>query len=425
MIDQKQENEIKLATEYLLKYRWLIQQEMPEEYYLVKKYEKKLRSFFQVKFGWSLVATAKLYKLDKLPAEGKKYLGIKEFQSHEDYALLCCIMAFVENQDMDGQFLLGDLCEALMHYYPETDINPLSWESYSWRKTLIRVLNYLIDNKVLSLVDDKSDAFLINGYQNGAVAGEALYELTPITRYFIRNFKKPLAEYDNYIEMMDNELAINQGNDQDMAKVHRQRLYRKLLLQPAVIRRNCSEDETIYFRHQYNSIEADFIKYFDMELEMYYDSTIAISHEKKAFFSEIFPNTVKGIHDVVLLLSCFIKEYNRDGVQYLYEYDDFVALIEEFQNKYKEKWTKELREMSSTMLLKVISDELVKWEMLEIINNQFTINPVFFRFGGRYANDDVSKGDKDKNINKKSNRGRKPRKAATKGGEQMCLINGN
>ena len=64
MIDQKQENEIKLATEYLLKYRWLIQQEMPEEYYLVKKYEKKLRSFFQVKFGWSLVATAKLYKLD-------------------------------------------------------------------------------------------------------------------------------------------------------------------------------------------------------------------------------------------------------------------------------------------------------------------------------------------------------------------------
>ena len=147
--------------------------------------------------------------------------------------------------------------------------------------------------------------------------------------------------------------------------------------------------------------------------------------KKKAFFSEIFPNTVKGIHDVVLLLSCFIKEYNRDGVQYLYEYDDFVALIEEFQNKYKEKWTKELREMSSTMLLKVISDELVKWEMLEIINNQFTINPVFFRFGGRYANDDVSKGDKDKNINNKSNRGRKPRKAATKGGEQMCLINGN
>ena len=135
METEEEKEELRQAAELLLEKQWILRREMPEEYFLIRRYEKRLREYFREKCGWPLLVNARYYKLEKIPAVPQAFMGIAAMQSPEDYVLLCCTMAFLEEQEIDGQFLLGELCEALLSYYPQAEaVEPLNWESYDRRK---------------------------------------------------------------------------------------------------------------------------------------------------------------------------------------------------------------------------------------------------------------------------------------------------
>ena len=140
------QDELRQAAQLLVENRWVTRQDMPDEYLLVRRNEKALRHFFRDKCGWPLLVTPQFYKLEKIPAVPRPFMGIEAMQSVEDYVLLACVMAFLEEYEVGGQFLLGDLAEALLSNYPEEAYTPkLNWESYNWRKSLVRVLHYVVD----------------------------------------------------------------------------------------------------------------------------------------------------------------------------------------------------------------------------------------------------------------------------------------
>ena len=143
MVEASEQEELRRGAQILLENRWVSRREMPDEYLLIRRNEKALRQFFREKCGWPLLVTANFYKLEKIPANPWGFMGIAAMQSIEDYVLLACVMAFLEEYESGGQFLLGDLAEALLAYYPQEAHTPrLNWESYNWRKSLIRVLNF-------------------------------------------------------------------------------------------------------------------------------------------------------------------------------------------------------------------------------------------------------------------------------------------
>ena len=139
MVEASEQEELRRGAQILLENRWVSRREMPDEYLLIRRNEKALRQFFREKCGWPLLVTANFYKLEKIPANPWGFMGLKAMQAIEDYVLLACVMAFLEEYEAGGQFLLGDLAEALLAYYPEdAHTARLNWESYNWRKSLIR-----------------------------------------------------------------------------------------------------------------------------------------------------------------------------------------------------------------------------------------------------------------------------------------------
>ena len=165
------DDELAMAAQLLLRDRFVLREEDPEGFFLVRRHERALREFFREKLGWTLLMNMRFYKLEKVPAAGAPYLGIEALQGPEDYALLACILAFLEEQDVDGQFLLSRLLEVLPGLYPADAPLAISWESYAWRRALIRVMKYLEAERLIRVVDDESEGFLAAGLSGGVPAG--------------------------------------------------------------------------------------------------------------------------------------------------------------------------------------------------------------------------------------------------------------
>ena len=184
----------------------------PEQYQLIRQYEPILRNYFFEKCGWRLVQHPQFYKLEKIPAEPEGWMGITDFQQPRDYALLCCVMAFVEEKNVDEQFLLSELCENILALYPHETApdESLNWENYNHRRSLVRALKFAVETGLVRQVDGDSEQFAMRR------ESEALYEVTLMARYFLRSYPKDLHQYSSLQELQsaehfDEEAATGTG----------------------------------------------------------------------------------------------------------------------------------------------------------------------------------------------------------------------
>ena len=396
-MDDKED--LRHAAQVLMENRWVLRSLMPEEYLRIRRNEKKLRSFFREKCGWPLLVTARFYKLEKIPDAPMPFMGIEAMQSAEDYALLSCVMAFLEEYEAGGQFLLGELAEALLSYYPqEVSSIRLNWESYNWRKSLIRILNYLSGIHVLKIVDDASENFVSLGYAtDGSIAGEALYEVTAMARYFLRSFPNDLEEYASVEELCAADFSPESSEEAMSARQRRNRVYRKLLLRPVCYRTTPSEGDFLYLRNMSGRIAGELEDWFDLYLELYRNAAMAVSHERSTWFSDIFPVRMRGIHDVVLHLSHWLRTLPGGKERLPLSPGEWQAQVEHFAAATKDGWTKEFREMSTKRLSEVLLEELQSWGMAEIDDDGLIVLlSAIFRLEGKYPDTYEGKGSEEK-----------------------------
>lgn len=394
MVEASEQEELRRGAQILLENRWVSRREMPDEYLLIRRNEKALRQFFREKCGWPLLVTANFYKLEKIPANPWGFMGIAAMQSIEDYVLLACVMAFLEEYESGGQFLLGDLAEALLAYYPQEAHTPrLNWESYNWRKSLIRVLNFLAEEGIINIVDDESTGFISQGFNaDGAIAGEALYEVTNLARYFLRSFPKELSDYVSWQDLLEADYVTDTNEEARSLRHRRNRIYRELLLKPVFYRQGEYEADFAYLRNRQGRLEDIIQDWFGLHLELYQNGVMAVSHEQSTWFNDVFPVRFRGIHDIILHLSHYLRELSPEQVKQPMTINQWQGHLEQLSKNTKAGWTKEYREMSLKRLSERLLEEMTSWGMVKVDEDGLiTVQSALFRHEGVYPADYTGK----------------------------------
>ena len=383
-----EQEELRQATRILMENRWVTRKDMPEEYLLIRRLERPLRHFFRDRCGWPLLVTAQFYKLEKIPAQAQSFMGLAPMQSREDYVLLACVLASLEEYETGGQFLLGELAEALLSYYPEDAFtSKLNWEDYSWRKALIRVLKFLAEEKIINIVDDESEGFVSAGLKDGVMGGEALYEVTSLSRYFLRSFPKELQYYSSLQELAEADFFTENTEEAQAARQRRQRLYRSLLLTPVLYK---GEDplDFLYLRNRRERFINDLSDYLGLHYELYQNAALAVSHEQNTWFRDVFPAKFRGLHDIMLHMSHYLRQLPKETLAHPFSQEEWLEHLAALSEATRSGWTKEYREMKQERLSGELLSEMQAWGMAKVgADGSVTLLSAAFRHEGAYPKD--------------------------------------
>ena len=174
----------------LLEEFWISRDSDREKYDRVKRDVPKFQKFIREQLGWKLIHTEHLIKLEKIPAHAESFMGIQEFTEIQDYCILCAVLMFLEDREEQERFLLSELID-----YVETVLKgdlPIDWTSFTQRKSLVRVMQYLEKLQILRVHEGSSEAF---GQERGR---EVLYENTGYSRYFAVSLGRDISAYESW-----------------------------------------------------------------------------------------------------------------------------------------------------------------------------------------------------------------------------------
>ncbi len=332
------------------------------------------------KFGYQLIVHRHFAKLEKIPVLPEAWMGIESFQQPRDYAILCCVLAFLENKNVYEQFLLSDICGEVVALYPGEI--PLDWRNYEHRKSLVRVLQVITGLGMLKVVDGDTAAF------NFSESSETLYEVSLVTRYFMRSYPKDLFQFTSKEEILAAEVEDVSG------AWRRHRVYRQLVLSPVVYQREMDEADFLYIRNFRNRLAEDLEKHTGLRLEVYRQSALLAAPENR-FELTLFPDQ-RTISDIALQFAGLVRQrlagsnWERDPQGCLrltaVEFQQLVKICRELNGG---GWSKQYREG----LLRHTADELLafltdwKLAMVDQESKLILLLPALARLTGEYPRD--------------------------------------
>lgn len=379
--------ELREALTLLLEHYWLVREHQPEAYSLIRRHEADLRRYVFEKCGWHLLQHPQFYKLEKIPAQPQSWMGLRECQQPRDYALLCTMLAFIEEKDVEDQFLLSDLCDSLLALYPHEQGcgGRLNWENYEHRRSLVRALQVLVALGALRLVDGDSEQFAMRQ------EGEALYEITVLSRYLLRAYPKDMQAYH---DMQALQAAESFDDDAVTGKGRRVRIYRQLLLTPVYSAADARSEDFSYLRNMQRRLREEMENYTGLQLELYKDCVMLTSPERSGWCSEIFPSQRSGLHAVLLhAAALYRRERLETGGDKPLSSVDFEGFIERCRTCHGSGWTKEYRELPLSRLAVHVLEELVDWGMAvcDPVTGFIELRPALGRLQGQYPDDYLAK----------------------------------
>ena len=284
------------AQEQLLVRRWILRSQDPQLYYEIKDHQKELRRRFQDKFGYALIINPLLAKLEKIPGQAQASMGIQAFESIREYQMFCYLLMFLEDKEIEEQFILSTLTEYVALCFPKGEV---SWNSYQCRRQLIHVLQYAVKSGLIKVTDGDGEGFLRNEQQ------EVLYENSGISRYFVRNFMQDIMHFQEPEEFSRSEWF---AMEEDRGIVRRQRIYRKLLLSCGVYPDTQKEkdEDFAYIRNYRGHIARDLEQLFPCELQVYSSAAFLVL-DREHTIGNVFPQN-HALHDLILLVHAALRK---------------------------------------------------------------------------------------------------------------------
>jgi uncharacterized protein (TIGR02678 family) len=373
----------KEAAEYLLESFWVLRAQEPEKYQLIREREHVLRLFFLEKMGLRLVVHRHFAKLEKVPVEPESWMGIETFQHPRDYALLCCLLAYLESKSVDEQFLLSDLCEELQSLYPHNDA--LDWTQYEHRKSLVRTLQFAEELGLVRVVDGEIESFSFAEDQ------EVLYEAPVVSRYFMRSYPKDLFQFSSLNEILEAEWQ-HDGHDKTAERRHR--VYRRLMFSPAMYGKGAADEDFQYVRQYRHRIREDIETFTDYQFELYKQVAMLTAPERKSHLT-LFPDH-KAVMDIALQFAGVVRS-RRDEEQVAVQPDgtvkltwiDFEQWMSICQEQFRHGWSKQYREMPLGEVAHQVYQLLAEWQLAatDPETGQVILYPALVRLSGRYPAD--------------------------------------
>lgn len=285
--------------EELLHRKWIIKEKDIDLYYRVKDALKDIRKVMQDKFGYAIIMTPYLIKLEKIPGKTETWMGIQEFQSVKEYQMFCYLLMFLEDKEREEQFLLSSLTEYIQLQFTDGNID---WTDFTTRRQLIRVIKYSGNINLMKQNDGNEDRFAMERDT------EVLYENSGISRYVLRNFMREVTDYHTPEDFEKSEWL---DMDEDRGIVRRQRVYRRLLLSCGMYRMDNGDDDFLYIRNYRNQIQSDFQNYFSCSLQVHKSSAYLNLYEDCSM-GKVFPfnNTMS---DLIVMIFGEIQKRVKSG----------------------------------------------------------------------------------------------------------------
>ena len=367
---------------------WICRDTDKESYYRVKRDIPQFQRFVREQLGWKLVHTENLLKLEKRPAHAEPFMGIGEFTEIRDYCILCVVLMYLEDKEEQEQFLLSELID-----YVETqlkDYMEVDWTSFTQRKSLVRVLQYMERLQMLRVYEGQSEAF-------GMEAGqEVLYENTGYSRYFATSFPVDISGYQSWKDFETTDFEEVQ-EDRGAARINR--VYRQLAVCPAMYWEESDDADARYLKNQRQWVAKYLRENLGGQLDIY-KNTACLTLDEDDCYGSVHPRNAM-LPEVVLLVCSSIQDELAAGSLkksdneciYVDRYE-FEHIILSCRKKWLFAWSKEFREMEKTKFVETVKEYMKNWQMIRCEDERIVIYPVAGRVSGVYPSD-VNGGAKD------------------------------
>ena len=374
--------------EKLLENYWFVKDMNQESYNLVKQdLTDEIQDFIKNKLGYKLIVNPYLIKMEKIPGKPQEFMGIQEFDTKLEYVFLCLILIYLEERTRGEQFILSGLIDYIQNLVAEVDINDIKidFTIYSQRKSMVKVLKFIKEMGFIKLYDGDENKFAEN------IENDVLYEVTGISKYFMRNFSSNITDCNLYTDIYEKEQL---GLEQDKGKERRQRVYRRLFTENVVYKENENDQDYNYIRNYRNAINQDVDKMLESTLEVHKNGAYILLVENKNF-KHTFP-TNKGISDVILFVNRVIKE-KINSKEYQKDINDLVMiseiqltkLVREVKTRFLKGFSKEYREMEEDKLVLDIVEYMKQFDMIRENKDtkEYIIMPIISKIIGKYPKD--------------------------------------
>lgn len=366
------------VLEKLLSERWFVKVANKEEYYQVKDEIGKYQTLLSEKLGYHIIVNPYVIKLEKIPAVPENWMGIMEFSEPIDYIFFCLTLMFLEDKEIEGQFILSQLTEFMQSTWKQSDID---WTIYQNRRCLVKVLKYCVKCGILQVYDGSEDSF-----KNDSQA-DVLYLNTGVSRYFMRNFTKDITGFTSPEDFIGEDWF---GLDEDRGIIRRQRVYRRLLMSMGMERTEETEEDFTYIRtYGKKNFEKDFSDLLNCELQVYRNQAFLVLSEDTNM-GKCFPET-NSLSDIALLIAHMIRDMVRRGELepdmqdriYIQE-NHFLDIIETCKKTYQSGFAKLYREMTAKEFCRAVIEYLTQMELIEKKGGRVSICAAFGRVVGVY-----------------------------------------
>ena len=354
------------GLEVLLNRRWVLKAQDKELYYKIRDEIGEIRKVASDKMGCMITENSILVKMEKIPVVPESFMGIREFGSREEYAMLCILLMFLEDRDAQEQFILSQLTEYVAANMPGEVID---WTLYTNRRRMIRVLRYAVAQGLLCITDGSDDIFMDDA------GGEVLYENTGASRYFMRSFTKDILAYTSPEDFRESDWF---EMDEDRGIARRHRVYKRLLFAPGMFKENGAEEDFDYLKYYGRRLAEDLEQVFDCSVQIHRGSAYMMLGEN-CQMGTVFPGN-NVLSDIVLLCCHKIRE-KIDAGEWKLLGDErcvvdmlaFERLIRDMRQENAEFFSKNYKEMPESEFVRSVVDEMECWKFLRRMEREHQV----------------------------------------------------
>lgn len=373
------------VLEELLENYWILSQFDKEKYDEIRQeLDEKTINFIKYKLGYKLIINPYIVKLEKVPGIPKAFMGIKEFSTKLEYIFLCLILIYLEEKVRKEQFILSQMIDYIQNSVVDIDLGDIviDFNIYKQRQSMVKVLKYIRDLGFIKLYDGDENKFAEN------IENDVLYEITGVSKYFVRNFTSDISDCNLYTDIYEKEQL---GLEQEKGIERRQRVYRRLFTENVVYSESKDDQDYLYIKQYKNTIAQDVDQMLDSSLEIHKNGAYILLAEHEPF-KNVFPAN-KSISDVVLFMNTILierlennefKKEENDSI--LISEIEFSNIIKNLKENYSRGFSKEYREMDEIKLQEQILDYMTDFDMIRYEKDlkQYRIMPITFKVKGKY-----------------------------------------
>ena len=360
---------------------WICKDNNKEEYYKVKREIPVFQKFVREQLGWKLIHTENILKLEKVPAHAEEFMGIQEFSDFLDYYILCVVLMYLEDKEDGEQFLLSELIE-----YVEMKLKgevAIDWTSFSQRKSLVRVLQYMEKMQMLKVYEGSSESFGEERRQ------EVLYENTGYSKYFAVSFSTDISAFETWEDFEKQKFEEIQ-EDRGASRINR--VYRQLAICPAMYWESNDDPDALYLKNQRQWVSKYLEENIGGNLEIYKNAAFLMLDEEDCY-GRVHPRDAM-LPEIVLLVCAHIQRSLKEGMflkqeneTIEFQIQQFDDLILECKNRWGSGWSKEYREMDDRKLLATVKEYMKKWMFVQEREDIVIIKPAVGKLAGFYPED--------------------------------------